>query len=336
MKKKLIIVGAGISGLYLAHLLEDIFEITILEARERIGGRICSIDGHDMGPSWIWSHHTQMLELLRKLDLELFSQYTKGYALYESKGNIEAFVAPSSAPFARVLGSLSTLVTALKNSLKSTALNFAQEVRSIKEKEYQIVVETTTESFSCDYVISTLAPRLAAKVEYEPKLPQELQRKMLRTPTWMGNSAKCVIEFKKAFWKEKDLSGFVFSHSGPLGEIHDASTKTKAALFGFVLSNADMKNIEQAVKEQICRLFKIDETEILSIHLIDWRKERFTAVEEDTKGINGHPEYGIDTSLFSNKIFFSATEFSFTEGGYLEGAILQAQKVAKKLSVSAV
>jgi monoamine oxidase len=49
MKKKLIIIGAGISGLYLAHILEGIFDITILEARERVGGRIYSIAGHDMG-----------------------------------------------------------------------------------------------------------------------------------------------------------------------------------------------------------------------------------------------------------------------------------------------
>jgi monoamine oxidase len=44
-----------------------------------------------------------------------------------------------------------------------------------------------------------------------------------------------------------------------------------------------------------------------------------------------HPEYGIDTSSYSDKIFFSSTEFSFEEGGYLEGAVLQAQKIAAKL-----
>jgi len=32
-RKKLVIVGAGVSGLYLAYLLEDKFEVTILEAR---------------------------------------------------------------------------------------------------------------------------------------------------------------------------------------------------------------------------------------------------------------------------------------------------------------
>ncbi len=55
-KNKITIIGAGVSGLYLAYLLEDKFDIIILEARKRIGGRIYSIEGNDMGPSWIWSH----------------------------------------------------------------------------------------------------------------------------------------------------------------------------------------------------------------------------------------------------------------------------------------
>lgn len=47
-KQKLVIVGAGLSGLYLANALEEHYDITILEARNRLGGRICSIEGHDM------------------------------------------------------------------------------------------------------------------------------------------------------------------------------------------------------------------------------------------------------------------------------------------------
>ena len=64
---------------------------------------------------------------------------------------------------------------------------------------------------------------------------------MQNIPTWMGYSAKCVVEFETAFWKEEGLSGFAFSHLGPLGEIHDACTEETAAIFGFLHSQAKME-----------------------------------------------------------------------------------------------
>ena len=106
MAEKLLIVGGGLSGLYLASLLEDIYEVTLLEARDRLGGRIFSINGHDMGASWIWSHHKNMLALINDLNLELFPQYNTGHALYDTKEKIELFNPPPSAPSARVNGTL--------------------------------------------------------------------------------------------------------------------------------------------------------------------------------------------------------------------------------------
>ena len=50
-KKDLIIIGAGLSGLYAASLLQDTYNIIILEARDRLGGRILTEEGHDLGPS---------------------------------------------------------------------------------------------------------------------------------------------------------------------------------------------------------------------------------------------------------------------------------------------
>ncbi|KAK0613357.1 hypothetical protein B0T14DRAFT_485006 [Immersiella caudata] len=57
-KPHVCIVGAGISGLRCADvLLSHGFQVTILEARDRIGGRICQSDAlgytADIGPNWI-------------------------------------------------------------------------------------------------------------------------------------------------------------------------------------------------------------------------------------------------------------------------------------------
>jgi len=63
-KPKLCIIGAGLSGLYSAILLQDHYEVTIIEARNRTGGRIMMLDGHDLGPSWIWPHQKNILRLI--------------------------------------------------------------------------------------------------------------------------------------------------------------------------------------------------------------------------------------------------------------------------------
>ena len=331
MKKKIIIIGAGVSGLYLAYLLQDKYEITILEARDRLGGRICNLGGHDMGPSWIWSHHRHVLELIKQLDLELFRQYNKGYALYDAKEKVELFNPQQSVPAFRMKGSLSQLVDSLYKRLDFTKVLFSHEVVKIQENENITVTSSAMKSFECDYVISTLAPRLGASIQYEPALGNELKEKMLQTQTWMGNSMKCVIEFKTAFWRERGLSGFMFSNLGPIGEMHDACTQDKAALFGFVHSSASLESFEEDVKKQLMRVFTIKKEEILKIYFVDWKQEQFSSSAEDSKPLSVHPQYGIDTSSYSEKIYFSSTEFSFEEGGYLEGAIINAQKIGKKL-----
>jgi monoamine oxidase len=49
-----LVIGAGISGLAAARALADKgFQVTVLEARDRIGGRIHSADGFDYGAHWI-------------------------------------------------------------------------------------------------------------------------------------------------------------------------------------------------------------------------------------------------------------------------------------------
>ena len=329
--KKVLIVGAGLSGVYLASLLEKQYEVTILEARDRLGGRVFSVNGHDLGPSWIWSRQKNILKLVSSLGLELFSQHTKGYALYDAKDKVELFNSPPSAPSARMKGSLTALINAISSNLTKTQIIFNEEVHSIQVQENAVKVLSNKNEYEADYVISTLAPRLAAQLAFEPELPEDLKSKMLQTQTWMGNSAKCVIEFKSAFWREKSLSGFVFSHIGPLGGIHDACIESRAALFGFVNANADIQNLEENVKKQLVRLFDIEEYEILNIHVVDWRKEKYSATPQDSKPLSAHPRYGIDTKAYSQKILFSSTEFSQEEGGYLEGAIINATKIAKEL-----
>ena len=329
--KNIVIIGAGLSGIYAATLLQKDYNITILEARNRIGGRVLTVDGFDMGPSWVWQHQKHILRLIQESGLELFSQYTQGLALYDTKNAVERFNPPPSSPSARVKGGIIALIKALEEKLILDTIKLNSPVLSIEDDKGELLVTTNDNVYKADFVINTLPPRLAIEtIKYRPELPTKLVQKLSSIPTWMGNSAKCTIEFETPFWREEGLSGFGFSHVGPLGEIHDACTEEKAALFGFFHANTKDKN-EEAVKVQMQRLFGEKAKLIKNIYITDWTKEPYSSLPADHKAMSSHPDYGYDEQAYGNRLLFTGTESAFQEGGYLEGCVVAANNIVKTI-----
>ncbi|RLA69371.1 MAG: hypothetical protein DRG09_05930 [Epsilonproteobacteria bacterium] len=328
-KKKLLIIGAGLSGLYTAFLLQDRYDVTVLEARERTGGRILNMYGHDMGPSWVWRHQTYILQLIDSLGLEYFEQYIYGDALYDAPEGVQRFSVPPSAPSYRVKGGMTKIINALEEKMHNS-VKINEKVISLIEKERSVMVKTEHDTYEVDKVISTLPPRLAVEtIKYDPPLEMAVREQLTNIPTWMGYSAKCVIEFEEAFWREEGLSGFGISHVGPLAEIHDASTGERAALFGFLHSNASYESIKENITVQLTRLYGDKASKPLNIYVVDWKKEIYTSTTLDSQPLADHPSYGFDVKHFNGKLIFSGTESAFKEGGYLEGAANATRNVIK-------
>ncbi len=218
--KKIAIIGGGLSGLYAATLLESHYEVSLFEARERLGGRICTIDGFDLGPSWVWAHQSRILKLIRSLDLEIIPQYEKGHALYETPSKIERFIPQPTAPSGRIKGGIGRVIDHLSESLTSTILHMGEPILSLSQRDDGISVQSEKGEYRFDEIIITLPPRLILEtLGFEPPLAPEIRESFQALPTWMGHCAKCVIEFETPFWRDSGLSGFCFSHSGPMGEI---------------------------------------------------------------------------------------------------------------------
>ena len=330
-KKKLIIIGAGLSGLYSAVLLQEKYDVTLLEARDRTGGRIMALGGHDMGPSWVWPHQKNILRLIGTLGLELFPQYNDGLALYDAPDGVQRFNASAGAPSYRVKGGIHQIVAALEKRLYK-AVHLNEKALSFAHSGEKIIVRSAVTTYEVDRVIVTLPPRLAAEsIVYTPPLPSELQTQLQHIPTWMGYSAKCVIEYPEAFWREEGLSGFAVSHLGPLGEIHDASTWDKAALFGFVHSQATLVRFEEDILKELTRMYGKKAENPSKIFLVDWKKEPYTSTSLDAMPLREHPSYGFEARHFNGKLIFSGTESAFGEGGYLEGAVVSAMQAARSL-----
>lgn len=279
-----------------------------------------------MGPSWVWAHQTHILKLIEDLKLRLFAQYTKGLALYDVPQGVERFHPPESAPSARVEGGMIELINGVAKRLDKVTIKLNHVVTSIKESGESLTVTTNQGDFQADKAISTLPPRLAQKLKFTPALPATITHKLKETPTWMGYSTKCVIEYKEPFWRDMGLSGFAFSHMGPLGEIHDATTSKSAALFGFLHTKHEADKTE--IKKQLLRMYGPQAANFTAMHIVEWKNEPFTATAEDAKRLIDHPPYGFTLSHFNEKLLFSGSESAFKDGGYLEGAVISAMTIA--------
>lgn len=91
-----IVVGGGLSGLAAARLLrrEDL-SVAVLEARERLGGRTCTVevDGQsiDVGGQWVGPGQDRVLALIEELGVEIYPQHHAGASTVEIDGQLTRY-----------------------------------------------------------------------------------------------------------------------------------------------------------------------------------------------------------------------------------------------------
>ncbi len=82
-----IVVGAGLSGLYATHrLIQEGANVLLLESRDRVGGRMATstFNGeiYDVGAQWVSPHANALRSLLSELNIPLHQQYQVGESAF--------------------------------------------------------------------------------------------------------------------------------------------------------------------------------------------------------------------------------------------------------------
>ena len=234
------IIGAGLSGMYAAYLLSRQKEpFVVLEARNRIGGRILSAehDGFfsDLGPGWYWPDiHPQMAGLIRELGLTGYRQFEQGLGRFQhAAGAVNTVAGFPMEPLSwRLEGGMIGLINQLCKYLPEGSVRLNHPVCKIEKTASGVLVDVGEIDrapwvrLKARKLILALPPRLAAfTILFDPELSQGLTQAMLKIGTWMAGQAKFCALYRKPFWRQNGLSGQAFSQRGPMGELHDGSNR---------------------------------------------------------------------------------------------------------------
>lgn len=367
MKSPVVIVGGGLAGLTAArHLHQAGIGFHLLEARDRLGGRILSTDaagqlsddGFDLGPSWFWpGTQSAMSHLVHDLGLLFFPQSSDGDMLFQPMHG-EAprrFQGMRQIPASmRLAGGTGTIVSALATELPKTSISLGARVTHVTLNEQEVEIrfvdaEGTRQSMKAMHVLFALPPRLLeATVTFSPDLDATTARNWRDTPTWMAPQAKLFALYDRPFWRNAGLSGTAQSAVGPLVEVHDATTASgKAALFGFVgipaWQRAELGHdvVVQTAIEQLAQLFGPEAGRPRAILFKDWATDPLTATDDDRRA-DVHPISGGLASVpveWQNRILLAGSEAGRRDAGYLAGAIDAAEyavmEIMNKLEAAA-
>lgn len=356
MEAENIIIGGGLTGLFLAHEVEQKGgNYLLLEARDRLGGRVLSAPvvadpdaRFDLGPAWVWPGQPRVAGLVQRFGLQVFPQYDQGrMVVQQADGRVRSDIDFSPMAGAmRIAGGVSTIIGALQSGVSEDRIRRAHRVERIQADGDGFVVagrgpDGPFRARAKNNVVVALPPRVAAHtLSFEPALSPEAVQALRSIPTWMAGHAKVVAVYETPFWREEGLSGDGFSYLGPLSELHDASPASTGvgALFGFVSAppgspERDRETLVSASVEQLGVMFGPRALRPLDVIVKDWSKDSETATPDD--GLpRSHPEYGPrpELSPYARRgLVFASTELSGQAGGLLEGALEAAENALPPL-----
>jgi monoamine oxidase len=321
------IIGGGLAGLYAARLLQsEGIAFCILEARDRLGGRILSADaagrvsadGFDLGASWFWPElHPAMAAVVAELGLQAFPQHDEGDVLIERLPNRppQRYPGIQQEPRSmRLSGGTGALVQALATELPEACIRLGMQVTRICLEEGGAVLtirgpDGSEGALAADQVILALPPRLAeATIVFAPAIEPATRLRWRNTATWMAPHAKFIALYHRPFWREAGLSG--------MAQRADQRVAAGSAI------------LTRACLDQLVRLFGAEVARPSATLLMDWAADALTATADDRRG-GAHPlpQLGLwVTGMWQKRLSLAGSESSATAPGYLAGAIDGAQR----------
>lgn len=229
----------------------------------------------------------------------------------------------------RVKGGMFEVCRAMADDLGDT-VRLGAVVDSIEHNDHSaVVVLADGERIEARNVISTLPPRLATRMTYEPALPK--WRSETADKVAAGNVIKAFLVYEKPFWREMGLSGQSSADEGSVRVTFDTTTgdDERGLLMGFFegadaasLSKRSVTLRQRAFVDSVVRTFGDVAAKPIDYIERDWAAEPFTA------GCHGaHFAPGVWTANGpvlaepEGVLHWAGAEYAGRFNGYMEGAV---------------
>ena len=225
--KKIIIIGAGISGLVAGYDLTVAgYDVTILEARDRIGGRVLTIrspfsNEHyvEGGAARIKPSHDLTIAYANHFNLTLDPFYaTNGDYVDFSSGSRTiidnttylntSYGSTLRKNYLKIRGGSDQLTNAFANSSElSNKIYLNSAVTSVAQNSDNVIVNTGGNQFQADKVLCTVPLTVLNKINFTPALSSNKQTAMNGGFRY-APATRIYIQFKNRFWENESLNGW--------------------------------------------------------------------------------------------------------------------------------
>jgi len=358
--KKVLIIGGGLSGLVVAYELKKLgHNVTVLEAQDRIGGRVVTIRSFadnlwaDAGAARIPKDHDLTHRYVKEFGLELIPFYPTTHKFQRiNNGQAEPV---DWGPFARatsstmgidpasqwqkIKGGNDNLPRAFADRLKNE-IHMGSPVVSVEQDERQVRVKFTekgkTQMLAGDHLVCAIPFTMLRTIDFTPRLSDK-RMDVINRETY-DSASRIFIQTKDRFWLNQQLNGFAFGKNKE--EIWDASfgeEGTHGILETYSRYDVSMGLTRQTQDARI-------ETTLgsLEIFLPELRKHFDKGVSkcwsEDpwVKGAWAHLDmnHGVTLAQPDKRISFCGEHLSFAPS-WMQGALQSGLRVVQEITTAA-